>query len=126
MDAYLDVMLVLLMVSLAIPLLFLAAMGYGALRLRVSRWAEERPMPTELEKPGPTRPGPLDLLAGPCVRCGKERHEDGSKVTWRCHTCGGFVCRGCTLTMPGSVPTEYYGLTLCSQECWEGAGGPED
>lgn len=65
------------------------------------------------------------VRGGPCERCAKRQHADGSPITWKCTVCGALTCRGCTQTIPGSVPTEYYQATLCSKECWEKAGRPE-
>jgi hypothetical protein len=60
-----------------------------------------------------------------CCRCGKKQHADGSAVTWKCQGCQGLVCRECTLTIPGSVPLEYYEETLCSVACWQAIGSPD-
>lgn len=61
-----------------------------------------------------------------CAKCGKSRHEDDSKVTWRCSVCESTVCRDCTLTIPGSCPLEYFERTLCSHACWITAGRPDE
>ena len=63
---------------------------------------------------------------GACGVCGTLVNPDGSPVTWRCAGCGGRVCRGHTLTVPGKVPEEYYTDTLCSHACWEKVGRPQD
>jgi len=63
---------------------------------------------------------------GQCARCHGIRHEDKTPVTWKCQQCGSFVCRVCTLTIPGRVPREYFEKTLCSQACWEAAGSPKE
>ncbi len=86
----------------------------------------------------------LGIPAKGCVRCRKEVNNDGSKVEWRCAGCHGLVCRECTLTLPGwRRPTEphgkagydpepsaggreYYHDTLCSKQCWERVGGPDE
>jgi hypothetical protein len=65
-------------------------------------------------------------LSDACARCRAVRHADESKVTWRCTVCKKFVCRDCTLKIPGRVPAEYYWATLCSRECWEVAGSPSE
>lgn len=52
-----------------------------------------------------------------CCQCLRERHEDGSPVTWRCVQCGGTVCRKCTLTNPGELHRTYHDDTYCSQAC---------
>ncbi len=64
--------------------------------------------------------------AGVCCVCNAITHPDGSPVTWRCVGCGGRVCRAHTLTIPGRVPAEYYGDTLCGFGCWEKVGRPEE
>lgn len=70
--------------------------------------------------------GVTPVRDGGCVRCGTHRNVDGSRVLWVCQSCGGVVCRGCTLTVPGTTPIRYYDATLCSAACWERAGSPED
>lgn len=61
-----------------------------------------------------------------CVRCGQLKSEDGSPVTWRCSQCNELVCREHTLTIPGRFPKEYFHDTLCSIECWQKAGCPDE
>ncbi len=65
-------------------------------------------------------------IAGPCNRCGKTEHADGSPVTWLCISCMLRVCCDCALTIPGRIPAEYYDDTLCSRACWEAIGKPEE
>lgn len=65
-------------------------------------------------------------FSGACVRCKETEHDDTSLVTWRCCVCEAFTCRNCTLTIPRSVPTEYYWQTFCSQRCWIAAGSPKE
>lgn len=60
----------------------------------------------------PLEPGSLR-----CCRCLRDRHDDGSHVTWRCVQCHETVCRGCTLTDPASLHRTYYDETFCSQAC---------
>jgi hypothetical protein len=64
-------------------------------------------------------------------RCGKEVHDDGAPVLWRCQVCGHLVCRDCTLLIEGfdgkpRIPPEYHEITLCSKDCWKSAGEPEE
>jgi hypothetical protein len=61
-----------------------------------------------------------------CCVCQAVKNDDESPVTWRCIGCGRAVCRQHTLTIPGSVPLEYYYDTLCSHACWEKIGSPEE
>jgi len=63
---------------------------------------------------------------GDCIECGTRMHDDGSRVTWRCQQCGHLVCRGCTLTIPGRLPPEYYHQTFCGEDCWRRFGSPEE
>lgn len=60
-----------------------------------------------------------------CVACGALTSDDGSVVTWRCSQCRGEVCRDCALRVPGR-PGEVFSETLCSKECWERAGRPDE
>jgi len=61
-----------------------------------------------------------------CAVCQRTRHEDGSRITWKCSYCGALICRRCALTIPGSRPPEYYQATFCSKTCWEAAGAPDE
>jgi hypothetical protein len=62
-----------------------------------------------------------------CCQCGRKDHpEDSSLVTWVCAICKRNVCRRCAKTIDGKLPLEYHTLTLCSRECWEKAGKPDD
>lgn len=62
-----------------------------------------------------------------CSKCDKTVNDaDGTKVQWMCNVCDSLVCRDCTLTIPGSMPIEYFHETLCSHACWEKAGRPEE
>jgi|SRR5271165_1191361 len=60
-----------------------------------------------------------------CCQCGKTVNSDDSPVTWVCCVCERLVCRDHTLTIPGSVPLEYYEDTLCSLECLSKKRGEE-
>lgn len=68
----------------------------------------------------------LSLLDPDGCRCGRVENLDGSKVRWKCSQCDQPVCRECALTIPGSAPTEYFFETLCSKDCWEKAGRPDE
>lgn len=57
-----------------------------------------------------------------CCKCGRK----GDDVTWVCVGCERKVCRDCTLVVPESSPRIYYYDTLCSTECWEAIGSPEE
>lgn len=80
--------------------------------IRRMRVAEER----KALRPGAEDPG--------CVQCGALTSDDGSPVAWRCGQCRGEVCRECALTVEGGP--EYLEKTLCSRECWEAAGRPDE
>ncbi len=67
---------------------------------------------------------PRQLLLFGCCQCSKEHNDDGSQVQWRCSICGRLVCRHCTMINP--VEGTYYDETLCSKECWEKAGRPDE
>jgi len=77
-----------------------------------------------------TQTAQIDLdfeKADGCCRCGRTQNDDdGSQVEWECQICDRLVCRHCTMTIPHSVPREYYEMTLCSPECWEKAGRPDE
>lgn len=68
-------------------------------------------------------------LFGGCCSCHRRRTQVGAStvaVSWRCSVCRQLVCPDCTLTIPGSVPMEYFERTLCSEECWRKAGCPSE
>ena len=50
-----------------------------------------------------------------CCRCGRDKNDDGSPVTWRCTFCEDVVCRRCTLVDPAE--RTYYEETYCSLDC---------
>jgi len=62
-----------------------------------------------------------------CSKCGVEVNEDRSPVLWRCQVCGHLVCHKHTLTTDKSWEgVQYFEMTLCSKDCWEAAGKPEE
>jgi len=68
----------------------------------------------------------IERLGNECVRCkrrgrvGVTEFNGGTPIEWRCCRCGGYVCIECTLTVPGSVPREFYEDTYCSEGCRDG------
>ena len=56
-------------------------------------------------------------MAKGCCQCGAHYHDNHSPVTWGCVVRKLWVCRKCTLTIPGSNPVEYMDDTICSQAC---------
>ena len=75
-----------------------------------------------------------DAKLNVCVRCHAvgsvppkhDPHAAPLPILWKCQGCGGFVCHGCTLTVPGSVPLRFRQETLCSEACWEKMGSPRE
>ena len=74
-----------------------------------------------------------------CVICGVGGEDivigDTPKedVIWRCQGCNGLVCRNHTLCMPDARDhrphyrgREYYHETMCSLQCWERLGKPDE